>query len=339
MVRAPAAAAARTWRHVAAQSAAEGHWKLDWDHTRLECLPLPSCRIQQLSWRPRAYVWHNMLSEEEAKHIRAQAAPQASACSAAGSQQSVALAAGPWPRIAPHAGSSLHSSLWRADEEVHGGGHQRLQRGRLIQVRLVLAWAWVLAAAAASSAPLGATLGQDHRLGCCWVPRTQDQLRHVPTEAFGASPASPGSRSAAAALFASASWWRLHHARVVAPYAPAGPHPHPHHAAGLRLDHGAHDQPGRHAGTRTASRSKQPMASACAPPSALQTRPARVTPCCPPPDMRCAPAGAAVRRGAKVRRTHGLAHRREPAHGHRAALPHRHRGARGRVAGGSLWGS
>lgn len=34
-----------------------------------------SCRIEVVSWKPRAFIYHNFLSEAEAEHIKQLAAP------------------------------------------------------------------------------------------------------------------------------------------------------------------------------------------------------------------------------------------------------------------------
>jgi hypothetical protein len=38
----------------------------------------PPCRIEVVSWKPRAFVYHNFLSDAEAEHIKKLAAPTVS---------------------------------------------------------------------------------------------------------------------------------------------------------------------------------------------------------------------------------------------------------------------
>ena len=38
--------------------------------------PRPGSWIETMSWKPRAFVWHGFLSEDEADHVRILAAPR-----------------------------------------------------------------------------------------------------------------------------------------------------------------------------------------------------------------------------------------------------------------------
>jgi hypothetical protein len=58
------------------------------------CVLRPSaCRVEVVSWKPRAFIYHNFLSEEEAEHVKRLAAPTVSSGKGCGSNGHAACTA------------------------------------------------------------------------------------------------------------------------------------------------------------------------------------------------------------------------------------------------------
>jgi hypothetical protein len=57
------------------------------------CPAAAACRIEVVSWKPRAFIYHNFLSDEEAEHMKRLAAPTVSSCKGCGLTEHAACAA------------------------------------------------------------------------------------------------------------------------------------------------------------------------------------------------------------------------------------------------------
>lgn len=75
------------------------------------CRVAAACRIEVVSWKPRAFIYHNFLSEEEAEHMKRMAAPTVSSCRGCGltGQQHVQHTAAFSARDVGYLGCSMYS--------------------------------------------------------------------------------------------------------------------------------------------------------------------------------------------------------------------------------------